>query len=121
MSDIEIVTRTERSGEGTWANVVYVVYLIGLVTAVPMLIGLIMAYINRAGAADWVKSHHQYQIRTFWIGLFYGLLSVSFLPYFGLGFLLAGFTFVWWIVRSAKGLGAVSRGEPIKEPTTWLW
>lgn len=121
MSDGEVVTRRERSGEGTWANVVYVVYLIGLITAVPILIGLILAYVNRSSAADWVKTHHRYQIRTFWIGLLYGLLGLSLLPFFGLGALLCVFTFVWWIFRSAKGLGVVSRGEAIQDPATWLW
>ena len=38
-----------------------------------------------------------------------------------IGILFGLFTFIWWIVRSAKGLQRLSRGAPYENPATWLW
>jgi uncharacterized membrane protein len=62
----------------------------------------------------------QLQIRTFWIGLLYGLISLI-TAFILIGFLFALFTLVWWIVRCAKGLQRLGRGEPYQNAATWLW
>jgi uncharacterized membrane protein len=43
---------------GSNANLIYILYLVGLVVPIVPLVGLIMAYMNRDGAADWVKTHY---------------------------------------------------------------
>jgi uncharacterized membrane protein len=106
--------------EGEAARIVYVLYLAGLLFGVTGLIGVVMAYVNRKDAPDWVGSHYRLQIRTFWIGLLYGLLSVS-TAIILVGLLFAGFTLVWWIVRCAKGLKLLAAGAPYDRPATWLW
>jgi uncharacterized membrane protein len=85
-----------------------------------VLIGVIIAYVNHSDAPDWVKTHYRFQIRTFWIGLLYGLISLV-TAIILIGILFGLFTFVWWIVRSAKGLQRLSRGEPYENAATWLW
>ena len=84
------------------------------------IIGVIMAYLYRAEAPEWVLTHYRFQIRTFWIGLLYAFLSLL-TAIILVGFLFAAFTFVWWIVRSVKGLKLLTQGAAYDHPTTWLW
>jgi uncharacterized membrane protein len=106
--------------EGETARVVYILYLVSLLLGVTGIVGVIMAYVNRGDAPDWVRSHYRFQIRTFWIGLLYTALSLlTFIIIIGIFFGMFGF--VWWVVRCAKGLKLLARGEPYENPATWLW
>jgi uncharacterized membrane protein len=107
-------------GEGDTAKLVYILYLASLIVGITAIIGVIVAYVNRGDAPDWVQTHYRFQIRTFWIGVLYGLISLI-TVFILIGFLFALFTLVWWIVRCAKGLQRQSRGEAYDNPTTWLW
>jgi len=53
-----------------------------------------MAYVNRADAPDWVRSHYRFQIRTFWIGLLYGAVSLL-TAIIVIGIFFGVFTFIW--------------------------
>jgi uncharacterized membrane protein len=107
-------------GEGETAKIVYILYLLSLIVGVTGIIGVIIAYVNHADSPEWVKTHYRFQIRTFWIALLYALISVV-TAIIVVGILFGLFTFIWWIVRSAKGLQRLSRGEPHENPATWLW
>src|SRR5690606_8593675 len=72
----------------TNALVVYILYLAGLVIGISGLVGLVIAYVNRGKAGGFVESHYTWQIRTFWIGLLYGVISFL-LMFVVIGFLLA--------------------------------
>jgi uncharacterized membrane protein len=101
----------------------YVLYLAGVIPAfglVPIIIGLVMALINRPNATGPWASHYEYQIRQALYGLIYLLVS------FVLVFVLIGFlgilaTAIWWIVRSIKGIQAASNAQLIASPQTWGW
>jgi uncharacterized membrane protein len=102
------------------ANIVYILYLVGLLVGVTSIVGVIMAYVNRGDAPDWVQTHYRFQIRTFWIGLLYGLIGLlTFIIVIGVFWLM--FVMVWWIVRCVKGMQAISRGAPYEKPATWMW
>jgi len=119
MSQAAVIT-TNDPAEAATAKTIYILYLVGLVVGVTSIIGVIMAYVNRSDAPAWVQSHYQLQIRTFWIGVLYGV--ISFLTTFIIiGFFLGLFTLIWWIVRCARGLKAASVGASYQNPTTWLW
>jgi len=105
-------------GEG--ARIVYILYLVSLIVGVTSIIGVIMAYVYRADAPEWVATHYRFQIRTFWIGLLYAFLSVLTVIII-VGLLFGVFTFIWWIVRSVKGLKLLSEGAAPENPSTWLW
>lgn len=104
----------------TSAKIIYVLYLLSLVVGVTSLVGVIMAYVNAGDAPEPLKSHYRFQIRTFWIGLLYGVVGVL-LTFVAVGVLVLVFTAVWLIVRCVKGLKALDRREPYPNPTTWLW
>ena len=101
------------------AKVVYILYLVSLLIGVTSIIGLIIAYVNRGDAPAWLESHYRYQIRTFWIGLLYGLISMALLIVY-VGFILAVAAVIWWIARCAVGLKYAARGEPLPNPASWL-
>lgn len=103
----------------TNALVVYILYLVGLVIGISGLVGLVIAYVNRGKASGFVETHYAWQIRTFWIGLLYALISAV-LMLVAIGFVLAFAVAVWFIVRCIMGIQALQRGEPIKNPQSWL-
>jgi uncharacterized membrane protein len=106
--------------EASTANAVYILYLVGLVVGITTIVGVIMAYVNRGDAPEWVQTHYRFQVRTFWIGLLYGLIgALTCIIVVGLFFLL--FVLVWWIVRCVKGMQTIARGVPYERPATWLW
>ena len=82
--------QTDRWLEPGQTNVlvVYILYLAGLVIGISGLIGLVIAYLNRGKAGGFVETHYTWQIRTFWIGLLYGVVSVL-LMFLAIGFVLA--------------------------------
>ena len=101
-------------------KLIYILYLASVVVGITMLIGLVIAYLNRGAAAGtWVESHYTYQIRTFWIGLLYGLICVV-LMIIGIGFLLIVAVLVWGVVRCIRGLQWSSSGQPVPNPNSWL-
>ena len=81
-----------------------------------------MAYVNRDDAPDWLKSHYQYQIRTFWIGSLCALIGGMFLSGHGgeiIGVPILLFCLVWLIARCAKGMKSLDKKEAISDPTDW--
>ncbi len=103
----------------TNVQVIYALYLASFVIGVTAIIGIVIAYINRGKAGGWIETHYTWAIRTFWIGLLGGFVSVLLLIV-GIGFLLALAVAIWVIVRCIVGLQAVGRGEPIRDPQSWL-
>ncbi|RCS25163.1 hypothetical protein DUT91_03805 [Phyllobacterium salinisoli] len=98
---------------------IYFLYLAGLAIGVTPLIGIVMAYLNRGKAGGWIETHYSWAIRTFWIGIFYGFIA-TLLMVVGIGFLLIPVVIIWLIVRCIVGLQAVSRGEALKNPQSWI-
>ncbi|HEX9049663.1 MAG TPA: hypothetical protein VF841_03940 [Anaeromyxobacter sp.] len=102
------------------AKIVYVLYLVALVSGVTAIIGVIMAYVNVGEAPEPLRSHYRFQIRTFWLAILYGVLS-GILTLVAIGALLLLLVGVWYVVRCAKGLMVLGRGQPYPNPGTWLW
>jgi uncharacterized membrane protein len=74
---------------------------------------------NRKDAPDWLKAHYTFQIRTFWIGLLYSVISYLTTVMF-VGFILLLGVFVWLIVRCVKGMQYLERRQAMPNPETWL-
>lgn len=102
------------------AMIVYILFLVGFFTGVSAVVGLIIAWIQVERADPVSRSHFQFQIRTFWIGLVYIVAGIVTL-HVGIGALI----FLWWVVwtamRCAKGLLALNAGEPIANPDSFLF
>lgn len=99
-------------------TVIYILYLLGFVLGITPIVGVIMAYVNRAGAEPWLESHYTFQIRTFWIGVLYTAIGLV-LTLVLVGFLVLLFVTIWYIVRCVQGMMAANRGEAMPNPKTW--
>ncbi|MFC6486698.1 DUF4870 family protein [Nitratireductor sp. GCM10026969] len=100
-------------------QVIYILYLVSFVIGISALVGIVLAYLNRGKSEPWVETHYTWAIRTFWIGVLYGIVSAV-LMVVGIGFLLLLAVAIWAVVRIVIGLQAVSRSEPIKNPESWM-
>lgn len=115
MSDIEISTNPAERGN---ANLIYILYLIGLAAGMTAVIGVIMAYLAKDQAPEWLRSHYRNQINIFWKTIVYSLIS-ALLCLVLIGFVLIFVVLIWYIVRVVKGMQALARGEPITDPESW--
>ncbi|MCH8153855.1 MAG: hypothetical protein IH786_01085 [Proteobacteria bacterium] len=121
MAEANIVSEAGGdAAEGRTANLIYILYLLSLIFGVTSLVGLIMAYINKGDAPEWVQSHYRFQIRTFWIGLLLGVIGF-FTAAFVVGILILVFLFVWWIARCVKGMKYISEGSAHPDPASWMF
>lgn len=106
----------------TLAMIVYILYLVSyVVSGITAIAGVIMAYIQIGSADPMLRTHYQFQIRTFWIGLLYAVAGTVLIFAFGIGILVWIWWFVWTLVRNIKGLLALNEGRPIAQPESWLF
>ncbi len=119
MSDARAGRR--RAPQADSVRLVYFLYLVGVVFPLLTLVGLIVAYVNRDKPGGWIDTHYTYQIRTFWIGMLYYLIAgaLTALTLFLLSPTML-VLMVWFIVRTAVGFRDHGRGQPRRNPKTWL-
>lgn len=120
MSETQPPATQPAAGELDAAKLVYILYFISVVVGITAVAGVIVAYLKRNGAPAIAASHYTFQIRTFWIGLLFGVFSALTLV-IGIGILLAIATLVWYLIRAIKGFMLALDGKPVSDPETWLW
>jgi len=110
----------DNSSAITSCRVVYILFLVNILVPFLGIIGVVMAYVNKDDVAEWLQSHYQFQIRTFWFGLIYlilgGLLSVILI-----GYLIILFTVIWIIIRCVKGMKYLDNQQAHPQPTAWMF
>ena len=114
-SDPAISTNPSEKGN---ANLIYILYLVGVVVGITPIIGVIMAYMAKSEAPEWLVSHYNNQINIFWKGLLYGIIGAV-LSIILIGFLILLAALIWYIVRTVKGMQALSKGDSIANPGSW--
>ena len=107
------------SDERQMAMLVYIFYLGAFVFAPLGIAGLVLAYINRDTAPDWLKSHYTFQIYTFWISVLFWAVSIL-LCFVLIGFFLILAVIAWQVIRCALGINRLIQREPYPNPTTWI-
>ncbi|MFC4348542.1 DUF4870 family protein [Kordiimonas lipolytica] len=121
MTDTASPHRLRHDTDRRSVVLVYILYLIGLATGgLASVAGVIIAHTKSHHVGGIYRSHLDFQIRTFWLGLVIGLIGVL-LTVVLVGFLILAGLFVWMLVRSIKGLMAANDGQPIDNPQTLLW
>ena len=110
----------DESGDRILAIVNYVLSFLAIFNGITIIAAVILAYVRRDQANEWLKSHFSYQIRTFWYALIFfvvGLLTFWIL----IGFLIWFIGGVWLVIRSVVGLMRVLDGRPQNDPNGyWL-
>jgi uncharacterized membrane protein len=99
---------------------VYMLYCGGYFTVISALIGVIMAYVKVDDADPVLRSHYQFQIRTFWIGLLYLAIGVP-LCLVLIGMPILAWWLLWSLIRIIKGIILVNESKPIANPRSWLF
>jgi len=119
-ANVNETTGNEKPTTAGTAKIIYFLYLVSILIGITAIAGLILAYVNRDDAPDWLKSHYQFQIRTFWIGALYLFIGVLFSQFFiGLFFIL--FWLLWLIVRCAKGIKYLDHQAACPNPKAWMF
>jgi uncharacterized membrane protein len=106
------------SDERQMAMIIYIAYLAAFAFPPLSIAGVVLAYVNRDTAPDWLRSHYSFQIYTFWLGLLYWVVSIALcVVLIGIPLLVA--TMAWYIVRCAMGLSRLMRHEAYPNPQSW--
>jgi uncharacterized membrane protein len=110
----------QQSEERNWAIAVWLLYLGGHITLITVIAGLVIAYMKRPQFAGTpYESHMTSAIRTFWIALIAGIISIVLIfVIVGIPLLIA--LAIWTIFRCVRGLVRAINGQPIEDPTGWL-
>jgi len=114
------VARMDLNVDPGHARVVYILYLLALFLGITIIIGVVMAYVNKDDAPAWLQTHYRYQIRTFWIGVLFNTIAAMTM-FLVVGWFILLFTLIWLIIRCVKGLKVLSSGAAIANPGSWLF
>ena len=109
------VTPAGARNHADMAKVVYILYAVGFFVGITWVIGVVIAYVYRDDAPDWLKGHFTFQIRTFWIGLA-GIRVGGITAAILVGFLILAAVLVWSIIRIVKGWKWLADGRPVPQP-----
>lgn len=105
-------------------HIVYGLFGLSLITALPSLLGAILAYLKRPDMrGSWLESHATWQIRTFFIMLISSIISAAMAATFILfpfAALLAGVTWLWFAYRTIKGWLKLCGDAPIDDPEAFF-
>ena len=89
---------------------IYILYLVGFLTGITVLVGVVIAYLQRDRTDRVSQSHFQFQVTTFWIGLLYffvGILSL----HFAIGVLILLWWVIWTVIRCVEGTSRLEHGR----------
>lgn len=117
-----VTSETERPivSDDAFAVIVYLLYGVGYFTGISALVGVIIAHIKVDDTDPVLRSHYQFQIRTFWIGFLYITIGFA-LSIVLIGIPILVWWFVWSLIRIVKGIIAINEYKPIANPRSWLF
>lgn len=114
------MTEESQKNNLPMVKVIYILLIISTIIGLTGIIGVVMAYIFKEDAEDWLQTHYRFQIRTFWIGLLYFMVG-AFLLQVGIGLFILVFAFFWVVIRCARGLKQLENKQPVKNLESWLF
>lgn len=95
----------------THAIVAYILMVIGLFTAIPILIGAIWAMVKKKSSRNTVyHGHYVNATRSFWWSLFWTVIGIILTPIF-IGYLVFAATWLWVLYRLVRGLAYITQDE----------
>lgn len=84
------------------AHLMYALYAVALLTALPFFIGVIVAYVGRGSAAPLYRTHLSWGIRTFWWALFWFIVGAV-LAVVLIGYAILAVVWLWAAYRVIRG------------------
>jgi len=101
------------------AGINHGLFMLGNIIGFSTILAVIIAYARKGDAPDWLKSHYNMQIRTFWYAVL-GLVGCGFMvatvilsPF---GLLGMAVIWIWVLARSIIGLIRILDGRGIGNP-----
>jgi uncharacterized membrane protein len=93
-----------------------ILYAAACFIGISAVVAVVLAYIRRDDARSTMwEGHLIYAIRTFWIG--FALMAIGgLLSIIGIGLIILGLGFIWYVIRVVKGFVAWSDAKPIANP-----
>lgn len=111
-----VVESDKFSSKKNLTTVIYALYAASLVVAVTCLVAIVLNYVKKSDVAGtFLESHFRWQIRTFWFSLLWAILG-SMTTFIGIGWLVLGAGFVWFVYRIAKGWLRLTENKPMYTP-----
>jgi uncharacterized membrane protein len=90
----------------------YILHLVGAVTGVASIIGLVLNYVRRGRYGELSDSHHNWMIRSFWWAILWLVIGFV-LRLIVIGWAVMGVTMLWYIYRHVRGLISFVNGQPL--------
>ena len=96
-------TNSAQGADKTPAHIAYGLMAVSVVTALPILIAIIIAWLNRKRTLDPVLwAHFNWQVRTFWINLLMVIIGAILTPVL-VGWLILFLNQIWLVYRVGAG------------------
>jgi uncharacterized membrane protein len=106
-------TESELASLRTITMVVYALQALSFLWGVTAIIGIVLNYVKRDDARGTLyENHFDWQIRTFWWGLLWGVVGLC-TTVLLVGFAVLFATWVWAIYRVVKGWLKLNEGKPV--------
>ncbi len=96
----------------THALIAYILFTVGLFTAIPILIGAVWAMIKKKGALGTpYHSHLVNTTRVFWWSIFWTILGAILAPFI-IGFGVWAIAWLWALYRMINGFAKILSDQP---------
>jgi uncharacterized membrane protein len=103
---------SDSSDAKSHALAAYILLLIGIFTAIPMLIGAIWAMVKRRDALGTIyHSHYTNAIRVFWYTVLWTIVG-AILIFVAVGYIIFAAVWLWALYRIVRGLVKILADEP---------
>jgi uncharacterized membrane protein len=107
-------TASEDVKNKNLTQIIYGLYAAAVLGIPTNIVAIIMNYIKREDVAGTMyESHFSWQIRTFWWSLLWGVIGTILIVAFGLGIIVLGVLFIWYVYRIVKGWLRLSENKPM--------
>ena len=113
-------TQPPLVSNSSMALIVYILYFVGYFTLIPFIVGVIIAHVQKGSGDPLLDSHYDFQIRTFWISVLYGIVGFV-LMFVLIGFLVWAWWFIWSLIRNIKGTLLLNENRPVANPRSWMF
>lgn len=97
----------------TITTVIYALNALSLFVGVSSIVAIIMNYVKLSDTrGTWLESHFRWQIRTFWYGILWAVVSFV-LMFVMVGYVLLVAVGIWYIYRIVKGWLRLADNKPM--------
>ncbi|MGB8339795.1 MAG: hypothetical protein WCE43_13165 [Burkholderiales bacterium] len=114
MGDTATESSRDLSGEIKLTHIIYALYALSILVGLTAIAGIIMNYVKRDDVkGTWLESHFNWQIRTFWWGLLWGVIGMITMV-IGIGFIILPIAGIWVLYRIIKGWLKLNENKPVE-------